>query len=40
MPYDIILGRNDSDKKLFGKSRLIHLGKSYVNTYASWWKQV
>lgn len=30
MPYDIILGRNESDKKAFGKRGLIYLGKSYV----------
>jgi len=30
MPYDIIVGRNESDKKLFGKKALVYLGKSYV----------
>jgi len=30
MPYDIIIGRNESDKKLFGKKGLAYLGKSYV----------
>jgi len=30
MPYDIILGRDKSDKKRFGNKGLIHLGKSYV----------
>ena len=30
MPYDIIIGRNESDKKLFGKKGLIYLGKGYV----------
>jgi uncharacterized protein len=30
MAYDIILGRDNSDKKKFGKSGLIHIGKSYV----------
>jgi hypothetical protein len=30
MAYDIILGRNKEDKKKFGKSGLIYLGKSYV----------
>jgi len=30
MPYDIIIGRNESDKKLFGSKGLIYLGKSYV----------
>ena len=30
MPYDIILGRDTSDKKRFGKSGLIYLGRGYV----------
>mgnify|MGYP003963779749 FL=1 len=30
MPYEIILGRNEADKKAFGKRGLIYLGKSYV----------
>jgi hypothetical protein len=30
MPYDIILGRDESDKKRFGKKGLIFLGKGYV----------
>ncbi len=30
MPYDIIIGRDDSDKKKFGKKGLIYLGKGYV----------
>lgn len=30
MPYDIIVGRNESDKKIFGKRGLIYLGKTYV----------
>lgn len=30
MPYDIIIGRDESDKKLFGKKGLIYIGKSYV----------
>ena len=30
MPYDVIIGRNESDKKLFGKRGLIYIGKSYV----------
>jgi uncharacterized protein len=30
MPYDVIIGRNESDKKAFGKSGLMYLGKSYV----------
>jgi uncharacterized protein len=30
MSYDIIIGRNESDKKLFGKSGLVNLGKGYV----------
>ncbi len=37
MAYDIILGRDNSDKKKFGKDGLIHIGKSYVTmgTYTS-----
>ncbi len=31
MPYDIIVGRNSSDKILFGDKGLVYLGKSYVN---------
>ena len=31
MPYDIIIGRSESDKKLFGNRGLIYLGKSYVS---------
>jgi uncharacterized protein len=31
MPYDIIIGRDDSDKKNFGKQGLIKLGKGYVH---------
>jgi DNA helicase HerA-like ATPase len=31
MPYEIIVGRNESDKKLFGKEGLVYLGKSYVS---------
>jgi len=30
MPYDIIIGRNEEDKKLFGKKGLVYLGKAYV----------
>ena len=30
MPYDIIIGRNESDKKKFGDRGLIYIGKSYV----------
>ncbi len=30
MPYDVIVGRNESDKKLFGKKGLAYLGKSFV----------
>ncbi len=30
MPYDIIVGRNKSDKKRFGKKGLIYIGKNYV----------
>ncbi len=30
MPYDIIIGRNEDDKKRFGKKGLIYIGKSYV----------
>jgi DNA helicase HerA-like ATPase len=30
MPYDIIVGRGEGDKKLFGKRGLIFLGKTYV----------
>lgn len=30
MPYDIVLGRNDSDKKEFGKKGTIFIGKGYV----------
>ena len=30
MAYDIILGRDNSDKKKFGKEGLIYLGKGYV----------
>jgi len=31
MPYDIIIGRNESDKKTFGEKGLIKLGKGYVH---------
>ena len=30
MPYDIIVGRDEADKKRFGKRGLIYLGKGYV----------
>ena len=30
MTYDIIIGRNESDKELFGKDGVIFLGKQYV----------
>ena len=30
MPYDIIIGRDEADKKRFGKKGLIFLGKGYV----------
>ncbi len=30
MSYEIIIGRNQSDKKIFGDKGLIHIGKSYV----------
>ncbi|MBS3092686.1 ATP-binding protein [Candidatus Pacearchaeota archaeon] len=30
MPYDIIIGRDDADKKRFGKKGLIYFGKGYV----------
>ena len=30
MPYDIILGRNEADKKKFGDKGLIYIGKGYV----------
>ncbi len=30
MPYDIIVGRNESDRKKFGKKGVVLLGKSYV----------
>lgn len=30
MTYEVIIGRSESDKKLFGKRGLIYLGKSYV----------
>jgi len=30
MPYDILIGRDSKDKKVFGKRGLIFLGKSYV----------
>ncbi len=30
MPYDVIIGRDESDKKLFGKKGLVKIGKSFV----------
>lgn len=30
MPYDIIIGRDDEDKKRFGNKGLIYIGKGYV----------
>jgi hypothetical protein len=30
MPYDIIIGRNESDRKLFGKRGLVNIGRSFV----------
>ncbi|MFH1238290.1 MAG: DUF87 domain-containing protein [archaeon] len=30
MPFDVIIGRNESDKKIFGKRGLAYLGKTYV----------
>ncbi|MEK6819621.1 MAG: hypothetical protein AABY03_00275 [Nanoarchaeota archaeon] len=30
MPYDITIGRNKSDKEMFGDKGLIFLGKGYV----------
>ncbi|MCK5449269.1 ATP-binding protein [Candidatus Pacearchaeota archaeon] len=30
MPFDVIIGRNESDKELFGKRGLAYLGKTYV----------
>jgi len=30
MPYDIVIGRSESDKKKFGEKGLIYLGKGYV----------
>ncbi len=30
MPFDIIIGRNESDKRLFGKRGLAYIGKTYV----------
>ncbi len=37
MPYDIILGRDNADKKKFGSQGLIYLGRGYVTmgTYTS-----
>ena len=30
MPYDIIVGRNEADKKAFGNKGLIYIGKGFV----------
>jgi hypothetical protein len=30
MPFDVIVGRNESDKKAFGKRGLAYIGKTYV----------
>ena len=30
MVYDIIIGRNESDKEKFGNKGLVYLGKGYV----------
>ena len=30
MVYEIIIGRNEEDKKKFGKKGIVYLGKSYV----------
>ena len=30
MAYDIIIGRDESDKEKFGKSGLIYIGKGFV----------
>ena len=30
MPFDVVVGRNESDKKLFGKKGLAFIGKSFV----------
>ncbi len=30
MPFDVIIGRNESDKKIFGKRGLAYIGKTYV----------
>ena len=30
MPYNIIIGRNEEDKKLFGDKGLIYMGKQYI----------
>ena len=30
MPYDIIIGRGEADKKLLGKKGLLHIGRGYV----------
>jgi len=30
MPYDIVIGRDESDKKIFGEKGLLYVGKGYV----------
>ena len=30
MPFDVVIGRNESDKKDFGSRGLAYIGKSYV----------
>lgn len=30
MPYDIIIGRDEADKKAFGDRGLVYIGKGYV----------
>ena len=30
MPYDIVVGRNEADKKALGNKGLIFIGKGYV----------
>ena len=30
MPYDIIIGRDEADKKAFGDKGLVYIGKGYV----------
>ena len=30
MPYDVVIGRNEADKKKFGNRGLVYIGKGYV----------